>query len=139
MAKILITGGAGFIGSHVARALVARGDEVRLFDALIDQVHGRASATLMCREDFTHPRCLAFPPYAYSRRLPAAFRSSQRLGRIAKAFSRLAKIILSRAMRLSVRRISHGCEMIVTCAIAWRPMASRPSGRDIPAHIVRLS
>ncbi|HEY8214132.1 MAG TPA: NAD-dependent epimerase/dehydratase family protein [Methylocystis sp.] len=46
MAKILITGGAGFIGSHVARALVARGDEVRLFDALIDQVHGRASATL---------------------------------------------------------------------------------------------
>ena len=46
MAKILITGGAGFIGSHVARALVARGDEVRLFDALIDQVHGRASASL---------------------------------------------------------------------------------------------
>jgi dTDP-L-rhamnose 4-epimerase len=46
MAKILITGGAGFIGSHVARALIARGDEVRLFDALIDQVHGRASAAL---------------------------------------------------------------------------------------------
>ncbi|CCJ08469.1 NAD(P)-dependent oxidoreductase [Methylocystis sp. SC2] len=46
MAKVLITGGAGFIGSHVARALVARGDDVRLFDGLIDQVHGRASASL---------------------------------------------------------------------------------------------
>ncbi|PPQ38535.1 dTDP-L-rhamnose 4-epimerase [Rhodoblastus acidophilus] len=40
MANILITGGAGFIGRHVARALVARGDSVRLFDALIAQVHG---------------------------------------------------------------------------------------------------
>ena len=30
--KVLITGGAGFIGSHVAKALVARGDEVVLFD-----------------------------------------------------------------------------------------------------------
>ena len=30
MAKTLLTGGTGFIGSHVARALVARGDDLRL-------------------------------------------------------------------------------------------------------------
>ena len=37
---ILITGGAGFIGRHVAQALIARGDRVRILDSLIEQVHG---------------------------------------------------------------------------------------------------
>ena len=34
MATYLITGGAGFIGSHLAAALVARGDRVRILDDL---------------------------------------------------------------------------------------------------------
>jgi dTDP-L-rhamnose 4-epimerase len=37
---VLITGGAGFIGSHVADALLARGYGVRLLDNLDAQVHG---------------------------------------------------------------------------------------------------
>ena len=36
---VLITGGAGFIGRHLARSLLARGDKVRILDALIEQVH----------------------------------------------------------------------------------------------------
>ena len=41
MAKtILITGGAGFIGSHVADELLSRGYRVRALDCLAPQVHG---------------------------------------------------------------------------------------------------
>jgi len=42
--KYLVTGGAGFIGSHIATALVERGDNVRVFDNLST---GR-------RENFAH-------------------------------------------------------------------------------------
>jgi dTDP-L-rhamnose 4-epimerase len=38
--RILITGGAGFIGSHLADRLLARGDQVRALDNLAVQVHG---------------------------------------------------------------------------------------------------
>ena len=38
--SILITGGAGFIGSHVANELIAKGYHVKVLDNLSDQVHG---------------------------------------------------------------------------------------------------
>ncbi len=34
MARVLVTGGAGFIGSHLTEALVERGDEVVVLDNL---------------------------------------------------------------------------------------------------------
>src|SRR6185436_10797536 len=38
--KVLVTGGAGFIGSHLVDLLVARGHEAVVLDSLDPQVHG---------------------------------------------------------------------------------------------------
>ena len=50
MRHVLITGGAGFIGSHLTDALIARGDRVRILDVLDPQVHGATE-----RPAYLHP------------------------------------------------------------------------------------
>lgn len=49
--KVLITGGAGFIGSHLADLLISQGHEVTLFDLLHPQVHGPEQKP----PDYLHP------------------------------------------------------------------------------------
>ncbi|WFU11656.1 SDR family NAD(P)-dependent oxidoreductase (plasmid) [Rhizobium sp. CB3090] len=54
MALVLITGGCGFIGRHVAEELLSNGHEVRIFDALIDQVHADADLDLSGSLEIIH-------------------------------------------------------------------------------------
>lgn len=50
MKRVLITGGAGFIGSHLADELLSSGYEVRILDSLSPQVHGGERPSYLARE-----------------------------------------------------------------------------------------
>jgi len=61
---ILVTGGAGFIGSHVADALLEAGHAVRILDSLHPDVHGTSPPYLpegaeLVRADLTDPDAVA--------------------------------------------------------------------------------
>jgi dTDP-L-rhamnose 4-epimerase len=49
--QVLITGGAGFIGSHLADQLLQEGYRVRVLDSMVPQVHGEDQA----RPDYLSP------------------------------------------------------------------------------------
>jgi dTDP-L-rhamnose 4-epimerase len=61
--RTLVTGGAGFIGTHLAAALVAAGDDVVVLDSLEPQVHGGRRPVLpnsvdLIVGDVGDPQCL---------------------------------------------------------------------------------
>jgi dTDP-L-rhamnose 4-epimerase len=50
--RVLVTGGAGFVGSHIVDHLVDSGYQVTVYDSLVDQVHGDVPDYLNDEADF---------------------------------------------------------------------------------------
>ena len=123
---VLLTGGAGFIGSHLAAALVERGHRVRVLDALDPQVHGAGPrrpsphGVEMIRADILDEqaltRCLdgaevvfhqaAAVGVGQSMYEPAAYTRVNSLGtallmeKIAKPGSRVEKVVVASSMSI---------------------------------------
>ncbi|MBW3653736.1 MAG: NAD-dependent epimerase/dehydratase family protein [Actinobacteria bacterium] len=55
--RTLVTGGAGFIGTHLVGELLERGDEVVVLDSLEEQVHGGQQPALPRDVEFIHGDC----------------------------------------------------------------------------------
>jgi dTDP-L-rhamnose 4-epimerase len=53
--RVLVTGGAGFVGSHIVDELVAHGHAVRVLDTLDLQVHGPDAGEPGFRPDYLNP------------------------------------------------------------------------------------
>ena len=47
MKRILISGGAGFIGSNLTKKLVEKGYVVTILDNLSEQIHGKSSDSVL--------------------------------------------------------------------------------------------
>jgi dihydroflavonol-4-reductase len=110
MARTLVTGGSGFIGSHVVRMLVARGDEVRVAvrpHSRLDALEGLEVETV--RADVRDRRAVRRAMRGVERLFHLAGSTSLSLSR-EEAFAlnvEGTRIVLEEALRAGVQRAVH--------------------------------
>jgi UDP-glucose 4-epimerase len=120
----LITGGAGFIGSHVAEALVARGDDVVLLD---DLSTGR-------RANVEHLTAIGSAELVEGSVTDAALvdglmSSCERCFHLASAVG--VSLVVAKPLE-TLRRIVHGTDVVVSSAARHRRRGTiRPRARAL--------
>jgi dihydroflavonol-4-reductase len=111
MGVTLVTGGSGFLGTHLVRALAARGDELRLLarrssrlEHLVDVDHQRATG------DVTDRRAVRRAMEGVERVFHVAGRTSLRAGDREQVFEtnvKGARIVFEEALAAGVERLVH--------------------------------
>ena len=111
MAKTLVTGGGGFLGSHLVRALAERGDELRLLARRTSSLEHLAPIEFdRVTGDVTDRRAVRRAMKGVDRVFHVAGRTSLRAGDRSAVFDvnlRGARIVFEEALAADVERIVH--------------------------------
>ena len=112
MAKTLVTGGTGFLGSHLVRALAERGDELRLLarrrselDHLDEVEFERSSGDVTDRRAVR--RAMEGVDRVFHVAGPTSMRAADRDGRLRPQTCGGTRIVLEEALAAGVKRVVH--------------------------------
>jgi dTDP-L-rhamnose 4-epimerase len=123
---ILITGGAGFIGAHVSKELLAHGYRVRAFDSLVPQVHG------------TDRRRPAYLP-ADVELLVGDIRDTDALSRALEGVDAVVHLVALVGVGQSMYQMAEYTSVNnLGTAILWEALAKRPVGSVVVASSMSI-
>lgn len=122
--RVLVTGGAGFVGRHLCRELLAHGARVRVIDALLPQVHG---------SEPERPRFL--PPDVEF--LHGDLRDSGAVARALEGVDSIVHLAAAVGVGQSMYRVADyvSCNDLGTAQL-WQAMIDRPVARPIRRLVV---
>ena len=83
--RVLVTGGAGYIGAHAVRALLARGDDVIIVDDLSTGDPARNPGVPLIELELSAPDAVEPLARARGRRCGAPFRGTEASRRVLRA------------------------------------------------------
>lgn len=131
MSKVLLTGGTGFIGSHLARALAARGDELRLLVRRQSSASGLNGIEFeRVTGDITDRRAVRRALEGVERVFHVAGSTSMRRQDIHKVF----EVNLAGTRILCEEALAAGVERLIHTSSAAAVGTAKPNGRVDETH-----
>lgn len=124
MERVLVTGGAGFVGRAVCQELLTSGYRVRVLDALLPQVHGPYSA---------HPVDLPQDVEFLRADLRDESATNQALARVDVVIHLAAAVGVGQSMYQVAEYV--GCNDLGT-AVLWQAIIDRPVDRPVRRVVV---